>query len=108
MTTWLILGTIFFIVTLWLLWGTSFDKYYGKNKVGEYHVPVWVLLIIYFIYITPVFGVLAFLIFCALFTVDYNRKPTVSDSTYFILKVNRRNVLHKIVFFLGKLLTKTI
>lgn len=108
MTTWLILGTMFFIVTLWLLWGTSFDKYYGKNKVDEYHTPVWALLIIYIIYIAPILGIFAFLLFCILFSVYCNRKPSNIDSAYFILKVNRRNVLHRIVFFMGKLLTKTI
>ena len=79
MTAWFILGTMFFIVTLWLLWGTSFDDYYGINKVGEYHTPVWALLIIYVVYIAPIFGIFAFLLFCILFSMYYNRKPSNID-----------------------------
>lgn len=37
---WIIVGAIFFIVTIWSLNGTTFVKYNDEKRVAEFHIPI--------------------------------------------------------------------
>ena len=93
---WIILGLVFLVVTYWSLKGTIFEAYSGRNKVDEYHVPVWFLLLLGLFYIVPIFGIVLFIAYNIAFLVFAIRKPSKWDCKV-ILKLSSKNILHRIL-----------
>ena len=105
--SWIILGLVFLVVTYLSLKGTIIEEYSGRNYVGEYHIPIWVLLVLGLLYIVPVFGIILFIAYNIVFLIYAMRKPSKWDNRY-ILKLSSKNVLHKILAGVIHFLTKGI
>ena len=104
---WIILGLVFLVVTYLSLKGTVIEEYSGRDKVDEYHIPVWVLLMLGLLYIVPTLGIVIFVAYNITFLIFACRKPNVWDDKY-ILKLSNKNILHKILRGVINFLTKSI
>ena len=114
---WIILGIIFFIVTMWSLKGTTF-VYYERQRVGVYYqniavkeqrVPIWVLIVIFLIYCVPGINLLAFIIYSIWFFILAARNPgKYHGHEFWIIGLSSKNTLHKIVKTIGNFLMKPI
>lgn len=108
--TWIIDGIVLLAVTIWSLKGTTFAEYSNENRVGEFHVPVWVLVIAFVIYCIPYAGFALFILYSIWFLVLAARKPSYRGSfaEYIIIELSDKNALHRMIISIGKLLTRTI
>ena len=104
---WIILGIIFFVITVWSLKGAVITKYFDKNRVDEYHGTMWVLLIACFIYCFPILNILVFVLYNVWFFLCVCRKPGYYG-TYFIISLSQKNILHKILDATIRFLTKEL
>lgn len=96
-------------MTIWSLKGTTFAEYHNKNRIGEFHVPVWALVIAFVIYCIPYAGFILFIPYSIWFLVLAARKPHYRDlSDYLIIELSDKNALHRMIISIGKLLTRTI
>lgn len=105
--SWIILGLVFLVVTYLSLKGTIIEEYAGRGYVGEYHVPIWVLLVLGLLYIVPLFGIIMFIAYNIAFLIHALWKPKKCSDRY-ILKLSNKNVLHKILTSVIHFLTKGI
>ena len=104
---WIILGIVFLVMTIWSLRGITIAEYHYKNRVDEYHVPVWILLIAFVIYCIPIMGILAFISYHIWFFALVSRKPH-NDYEYWIIELSSKNTLHRILGAVVSVLNKTI
>lgn len=105
--SWIILGLVFLVVTYLSLKGTVLEEYSGKDKVDEYHVPMWVLLILGLLYIIPIFGIIGFIAYNIVFLIFALRKPAKYYNRI-ILRLSGKNILHRILGGVIYFLTKEI
>lgn len=102
---WIILGLGFLVVTYLSLKGTVLEKYDGKNYAGKCPIPVWVLLVLGLLYIIPSIGVMFFIGYHIIFCICAIRKPDKHEQRY-LLRLSKKNILHRIlgaiIYFLNK------
>lgn len=104
---WIILGLVFLVVTYLSLKGTIIEVYNGKNKIDEYYIPVWVLLVLGLFYIIPVFSIIVFIVYLIIFLMGAIRKPDYWDDRI-IFRLSSKNILHRILRIVIHFLTKHI
>ena len=104
---WIILGIVFLAVTAWSLKGATIVEYHYKNRVSEQHVPVWVLLFAFAIYCIPIMGISAFIAYLIMFSAFVNSKPH-DEYEYHIIELSNKNILHRILSAIVRVLNKTI
>ena len=107
---WIIVGIVLLAVTFWSLKGTTFAEYHNKNRVDEFHAPVWMLVIAFVIYCIPYAGFTLFIPYSIWFLVLAARKPHYRSlvKDYIIIELSDKNALHRMIISIGKLLTRTI
>lgn len=104
---WIILGIIFFIITVWSLKEAVIAKYSNTNRVAEQHVTMWMLLVACFIYCIPILNILGFVLYNVWFFLCACRRPG-HYGTYFIISLSQKNILHKILDATIRFLTKEL
>lgn len=104
---WIIVGIVLLAVTIWSLKGTTFAEYHYQNRVGEYYVAVWMLIIAFIIYCIPIIGIMAFIAYHIWFFILASRKPHHSYE-YLIIELSKENMLHRILGTVAYYLTKKV
>lgn len=104
---WIILGIVFLAVTVWSLKGTTIVEYRYKDKMDEHHVPVWALLIAFVLYCVPFIGILVFIAYHVWFIAFASTKPHY-ECEYYIMELSSKNILHRILGAIVRVLNKTI
>ena len=104
---WIILGIVFLVLTYWSLKDTVLEDYNGLLKTEEYHVPVWGLLILSPLYIIPIFGIISFIVYIVVFIVYASMEPEKYEYTT-VLRLSNKNMLHRILRAIGRVLNKPI
>lgn len=107
---WIIVGVIFFIVTIWSLKGTTFVKYNDEKRVAEFHAPIWTLIIAFIGYCIPYISPLLFITYSIWFLTLVARKSIYDDlfTEYIIIELSEKNALHRVLISIGKFLIRTI
>ena len=107
---WIIVGVIFFIVTIWSLKGTTFVKYNDEKRVAEFHAPIWTLIIAFIGYCIPYISPLLFITYSICFLTLVARKSIYDDlfTEYIIIELSEKNALHRVLISIGKFLIRTI
>lgn len=107
---WIIVGVIFFIVTIWSLKGTTFVKYNDEKRVTEFHAPIWTLIIAFIGYCIPYISPLLFITYSIWFLTLVTRKSIYDDlfTEYIIIELSEKNALHRVLISIGKFLIRTI
>ena len=104
---WIILGIVFLVLTYWSLKDTVIENYNGLLKTEEYHVPVCGLLILSLLYIMPIFGIISFIVYIVVFIVCASMEPEKYEHTT-VLRLSNKNMLHRILRAIGRVLNKPI
>lgn len=104
---WIILGIVFLVLTYWSLKDTVLEDYNSLLKTEEYHVPVWVLLILSLLYVVPIFGIISFIVYIVVFIVYASMEPEKYEYTT-VLRLSNKNMLHRILRTIGRVLNKPI
>lgn len=104
---WIILGVVLLVLTYWSLKDTVLEDYNGLLKTEEYHVPVRVLLILGLLYIIPILGIISFIVYIVAFIVYASMEPERYEYTT-VLRLSSKNMLHRILRAIGRVLNKTI
>lgn len=104
---WIILGIVFLVLTYWSLRDTVLEDYNGLLKTEEYHVPVWVLLTLSPLYVVPIFGIISFIVYIVAFIVYASMEPEKYKYTT-VLRLSNKNMLHRILRTIGRVLNKPI
>lgn len=107
---WIIVGVIFFIVTIWSLKGTTFVKYNDEKRVSEFHAPIGILIIAFIGYCIPYISLLLFITYSIWFLTLVARKSIYDDlfTEYIIIELSEKNALHRVLISIGKFLIRTI
>lgn len=109
---WIIVGVIFFIVTIWSLKGTTFVKYNDEKRVAEFHAPIWTLIIAFIGYCIPYISPLLFITYSIWFLTLVARKSIYEYDNlfteYIIIELSEKNALHRVLISIGKFLIRTI
>ena len=107
---WVIVGVIFFIVTIWSLKSTTFVKYNDEKRVAEFHAPIWTLIIAFIGYCIPYISPLLFITYSIWFLTLVARKSIYDDlfTEYIIIELSEKNALHRVLISIGKFLIRTI
>lgn len=114
---WIILGVVFFAVTVWSLKGTTFVYYkrdltytgYSNVEIKAQFVPIWVLIVIFPICCIPVINLLAFIIYNIWFFTLASRNPyKYHGYEFLVINLSSKNTLHKIAKAVGNFLAKPI
>lgn len=103
---WILLGIIFFVITLWSLKGASVVEYHYECKNREY-APVWFLIIALILYCIPIIGIITFILYNIVFFVLARRKPH-NNPSYVLIELSDKNLLHKILNTIIQLLDTII
>ena len=104
---WIILGIVFLVLTYWSLKGTVLEDYSGLLKIEEYHVPVWVLLTLSPLYVVPILGIISFIVYIVVFIVYASMEPKKYEYIT-VLRLSNKNMLHRILRTIGRVLNKPI
>lgn len=109
---WIIVGVIFFIVTIWSLKGTTFVKYNDEKRVSEFHAPIGILIIAFIGYCIPYISPLLFITYSIWFLTLVARKSIYEYDNlfteYIIIELSEKNALHRVLISIGKFLIRTI
>lgn len=92
---WIILGIVFLLLTCWSMIGTTFTYYIGRKPQYTVRVRVWHLLILFIIYIIPIFGIIAFLTYVIWFIIWTCAKPHGYSCEYYLISLDNKNLLHR-------------
>lgn len=105
--SWIILGILFLIITVWSLKGANIVEYNYKKIEKVHHVTVWKLIILFIIYCLPVIGIMAFVAYNILFFMMASTKIH-NNWKYYIIELSNKNFLHRILGTVINILTKEI
>lgn len=106
--SYIVLRIVFFLITFWMLKGTTFTSYYGKQAGNRFNMPLWALFIIYLLFMIPYIGVFFFIGWIIWFFIWSFTKPHGSYNEYILITLSESNKLHKVLIAVYNLATKPI